>query len=77
MTTAGLINYVTDKNRKPDICDDCALVAYDEGIDSWDAQVAFMVNVGDMASDHLCSAKDEPSLGIQCDCGCRTISIFN
>ena len=76
MTTQGLINYVINKNRKPDICDDCALVAYDEGIDSWDAQVAFMVTAGDMAYDHLCTAKEEPSIGIQCDCGCsRTRSI--
>ena len=70
MTTAGLINSIT---RKADICDDCALIAYGEGVKEWDAQVAFMVDAGDMAGDHLCSAKEDPSAEIQCDCGCRSL----
>jgi len=69
MTTAGLVKSIT---RKADICDDCALIAYDAGIDGWDAQVAFMVDGGDMVDDHLCSAKEDPSAEIQCDCGCRS-----
>ena len=27
-----------------DICDDCSLVAYDNGINGWDNQVQFMVD---------------------------------
>jgi len=69
MTTAGLITYIT---RKADICDDCATVAYDQGINEWDAQVTFMVDAGDMVDEHLCSAKEDPSAEIQCDCGCRS-----
>jgi len=78
--------------RELDICYDCSLIAYDNGIgvvreweyedldefekdeaNAWRAQVEFMVNMGGIAEDHLCSAKDEPDLDIQCDCGCRTI----
>ena len=32
MTTRGLLNYMANKDRKPDICDDCSMVAYDNGI---------------------------------------------
>ena len=69
MTTAGLVKFIT---RQADICDDCSVVAYDEGIKDWDAQVAFMVDAGDVAYDHVCNAKEDPSAGIQCDCGCRS-----
>ena len=72
MTTQGLFNYVINKDRKPDICDDCSLVAYDEGIESWDAQVDFMVMMGADVYDHLCNAKEEPSLNIRCNCGWRS-----
>ena len=71
MTTKGLIDYVINKNSKPDICDDCSLVAYDEGIEGWEAQVDFMVMIGGEVYDHVCTAREEPSLGIKCDCGCR------
>ena len=73
-----------------DICDDCALIAYDNGIGvvhewkyddldefakaeagAWQAQVEFMVDIGGMVTDHECTAKTEPDLNIQCDCGCR------
>ena len=53
------------------VCDDCALVAYDQGAQSWDDQVALMVMMGDMVEDHLCSKTEEPDLDIQCNCGCR------
>ena len=72
MTTQGLFNYVINKDKKADICDDCSLVAYDGGIEGWDAQVDFMVMMGADVYDHLCTAKEEPSIGIQCDCGCRS-----
>ena len=56
MTTQGLFNYVINKDKKADICDDCSLVAYDAGIEGWDAQVDFMVMMGADAYDHLCNA---------------------
>jgi len=90
MTMQGLVNSMTNKDQKPDICDDCALVAYDKGIGvvhewkyddldefdkaeagAWQAQVEFMLDAGAMVADHACSAKTEPDLNIQCDCGCR------
>jgi len=40
----------------------------------WQAQVEFMVDIGGMVADHACSAKSEPDLDIQCDCGCRSNS---
>jgi len=39
---------------------------------AWQAQVEFMVDIGGMVADHECSAKSEPDLNIQCDCGCRS-----
>jgi len=78
--------------RELDICDDCSLIAYDNGIgvvreweyddldefdkdeaNAWRAKVEFMINVGGIIEYHPCSAKNEPDLNIQCDCGCRTI----
>ena len=32
MTMQGLVDSITNKDQKPDICDDCALIAYDKGI---------------------------------------------
>ena len=57
--------------RKLDICDDCSLPAYDAGIDGWAAQVQTMVTIGGELPDHLCTAREEPDLDIQCDCGCN------
>ena len=57
--------------RKTDICDDCSLIAYDMGISGWDNQVETMVTLGRELPDHLCTAREEPSIGIQCDCGCN------
>ena len=70
--------------RDMNICDDCSLPAYDLGIggnelldDDWDhrkawvKQVAFMVTMGEEMPDHECTAKMEPDLNIQCDCGCN------
>jgi len=57
--------------KRLDICDDCSLVAYDEGIKGWEAQVEFMVIIGSEAYDHVCNAREEPDLDIQCDCGCN------
>jgi len=90
MTMQGLVNSIINKNRKPDICDDCSLIAYDNGIGTvnewdyddldefdkaqagaWQAQVEFMMDIGAMIADHECSAKIEPDLNIQCNCGCR------
>ena len=34
-------------------------------------QIDFMLDMGGMVADHACSAKTEPDLDIQCDCGCR------
>jgi|TARA_Y100000310_G_C20304707_1_gene633406 hypothetical protein len=81
----------SETQRKLDICDDCSLIAYDNGIGvvrewdyddldefdkaeagAWQAQVEFMVDIGGMVADHACSAKTEPDLNIQCDCGCRS-----
>jgi hypothetical protein len=62
---------VKTTTRKLDICDDCSLVAHDAGIDGWDNQVETMVTIGEVVSDHLCTAKEEPDLDIQCDCGCN------
>ena len=59
------------KETATDICDDCATVAYDMGIPGWNAQVETMVTLGSELADHLCTAKEEPSIGIQCDCGCN------
>jgi hypothetical protein len=56
---------------KTDICDDCSLVAYDMGVEGWDAQVEVMVDLGRELPDHVCTARDEPELEIQCDCACR------
>jgi hypothetical protein len=90
MTTQGLILSIINKDPKPDICDDCALIAYDNGIGvvhefdyddldefdkaeagAWQSQVAFMLDAGAIVANHACSAKTEPGLNIQCDCGCR------
>ena len=57
--------------RKLDICDDCSLPAYDAGVKGWDAQVQTMVMIGAELADHLCTAKEEPDLDIQCDCACN------
>jgi len=57
--------------KKTDICDDCSLVAYDMGVEGWESQVETMVTLGSELADHLCTAKEEPSIGIQCDCGCN------
>jgi hypothetical protein len=70
--------------RDMNICDDCSMPAYDLGIggnelldDDWDhrkawvKQVAFMVTMGEEMPDHECTAKMEPDLNIQCDCGCN------
>ena len=54
-----------------DICDDCSLVAYDNGINGWDNQVQFMVEIGKDSYVHECTAKIEPDLNINCHCGCR------
>jgi len=35
-------------------------------------QIDFMLDMGGMVADHACSAKTEPDLDIQCDCGCRS-----
>ena len=72
MTTQGLFNMLirARTNRKLDICDDCSLVAYDEGIEGWEAQVDCMVMIGGEAPDHICAAREEPSIDIWCDCGC-------
>ena len=48
---------VKTTTRKLDICDDCSLVAHDAGIDGWDNQVETMVTIGEVVSDHLCTAK--------------------
>jgi hypothetical protein len=71
MTTLGQVEYTVSRSIKHDICDDCALVAYDEGIQNWDEQVTFMVNVGDMANDHVCARREYPSDDFSCDCGCN------
>ena len=84
MTTQGLFNYMANKDRKPDICDDCSMVAYDNGIGydnpdeydkaeagSWQAIVDFMVELGGELQDHECTTTTEPDMNIQCDCGCR------
>jgi hypothetical protein len=34
-------------------------------------QVAFMATIGGELEDHECTAKTEPDLDIQCDCGCN------
>ena len=39
--------------------------------DAWQAQVDFMVELGGVVAYHACSAKTEPDLDIQCDCGCE------
>ena len=72
----------SETRLKPDICDDCSLVAYDNGIGydydefdkagAWQAQVEFMLDAGALVADHECTAKTEPDLNIQCDCGCRS-----
>ena len=54
-----------------DICDDCSLVAYDNGINGWDNQVQFMGESRKDIYDHECTAKIEPDLNINCHCGCR------
>ena len=56
---------------KTDICDDCSLVAYDMGIQGWDAQVETMIELGADLPDHECTAQIEPELEIHCDCSCR------
>ena len=90
MATQGLTLSIINKDPKPDICDDCALIAYDNGIGvvhefdyddldefdkaeagAWQSQVAFMLDAGAIVANHACSAKTEPGLNIQCDCGCR------
>ena len=60
------------KEKAAEICDDCATVAYDRGVvDDWNLQVEMMVTLGDELPDHLCTAKEEPSIGIECRCGCN------
>ena len=55
------------------VCDDCLMVAHDQGITGCVPQAAFMQEFGAEGPDHLC----EMSLGTedrgrtQCDCGCR------
>ena len=55
------------------VCDDCITVAYDNGIQSYDDQVVTMLDAGDVLEDHLCVAREEPELNIQCDCNCRIV----
>ena len=57
--------------RDMDICDDCSMPAHDAGMKGWYAQVQMMVTIGDEIEDHECTAKMEPDLNIQCDCGCN------
>jgi hypothetical protein len=51
------------------VCDDCLNVAYDEGIEGWEAQAATMRDAGDIIEDHLCIEMEEPE--IKCGCACR------
>ena len=51
------------------VCDDCLLVAYDEGFMSYEEQAKVMIELSADVPDHNCEAVDEPD--IECDCGCR------
>ena len=51
------------------VCDECLLVAYDEGIYDGEEQARVMVEMGADVQDHTCESVEEPD--ITCFCGCR------
>ena len=56
-----------------EVCDDCLMVAYDEGVDDGEAQITLMVTTGSELPDHECIlSDDEPDDGWVCDCTCRS-----
>jgi hypothetical protein len=50
------------------VCDDCINVAYDNGIQGYEAQCAAMRNIGRDCEDHMC-IKHEGE-GDLCGCPC-------
>ena len=67
------INLECDKYRNEEdiktVCDECLMVAYDNGIEG-DQQQTMMIEMGGDVEDHLCEMVEEPEL-INCLCACR------
>ena len=56
-----------------DLCDSCAAVAYDHGLETPESQYLMMSEMGADVEDHFCDAFEEPDLypdGCACAC-CR------
>ena len=58
------------------ICDDCGLIAYDNGFDD-----SFMAEIGADVEDHVCVNHEERELVAlgeldQCDCACSATTII-
>ena len=51
------------------VCDECLMVAYDNGIEG-DQQQTMMIEMGGDVEDHLCEMVEEPEL-INFLCACR------
>lgn len=56
----------------PEVCDDCIMVAYDLGCNTYEEQSSLMRGIGAELSDHNCEATDEPDMWPDgCGCACR------
>ena len=54
---------VKPKVVAPHVCDDCLLIAYDNGVDNYVDQATMMMAIGAESEDHMCE-------GNSCLCGC-------
>mgnify|MGYP001617718041 CR=1 FL=1 len=63
-----MVNLV--KVRRPEVCDSCLDVAYDNGFEGYQAQANVMMEMGADLPDHLCDAVQEPECWPVCQCGC-------
>ncbi len=58
-----------------DVCDDCLMVAYDNGFVGYEAQASAMVLLGREIEDHDCIRSIEPEMvaagEAKCECSCQ------
>lgn len=55
----------------PPVCDSCLSVAYSQGADDRLTASEGMVMLGQDLEDHLCDARESPSMNITCECACN------
>lgn len=69
-TVSGAVREVEPRNRVGDeVCDECLLVAYDEGLQG-EEQDLMMVDLGSELADHLCD-EIETDGEMRCGCSCK------